>query len=152
MLFRTHVAISVLFILLLIPYVNNQIIFSVVFLIATFIPDIDTAYSKVGKYKIFRPLQFFVEHRGLIHSFTFLILLTLAFVFVYPVVALPLFLGFGIHLIFDSFTIDGIRPFYPYSRTISGKMKTGGKVELFIFFLTLILIIFVLLFKYTGIF
>ena len=152
MLIRTHIALSILVILLLLPFVNNPLLFSIVFLIATFIPDIDTTYSKLGKYKIFRPLQSFVEHRGLIHSFTFLILITLAFVFIYPVIALPFFLGFGIHLLFDSFTIDGIRPFYPYSKTISGKVKTGGKIELIVFFVILILIIITILFKYTTLF
>jgi len=152
MLIRTHLALSILAIILLLPYVNDKTIFIAVLLIATFLPDIDTSYSKLGKHRIFRPLQFFVSHRGLIHSFTFLILITLAFVFVYPVIALPLFLGYGLHLLFDSFTIEGIRPFYPLSKTVSGKIRTGGKVEIIIFVFLIFAILFTILLKYTSIF
>jgi membrane-bound metal-dependent hydrolase YbcI (DUF457 family) len=154
MLTRTHLAISLIAILLLVGYVNpeDRTIFIGITLLATLLPDVDTAYSKLGKYKIFRPLQIFVEHRGLIHSFTFLILVTFAFVFVYPVVSLPLFLGYSIHLFSDSFTIEGIRPFYPWSKTISWKIKTGGKTETVLFLIFLLCIIFLLLQRYTNVF
>jgi inner membrane protein len=152
MLIRTHLAVSILAIVLMLSYVTNKTIFIAVFLIATFIPDIDTAYSRLGKHKIFRPLQFFVEHRGIIHSFTFLILATIAFAFTYPIAALPFFAGYSLHLIADSFTIEGIKPFYPWSRTISGKIKTGGKTEFILFVILVIMIIFLIIFKYTNIF
>lgn len=152
MLIRTHLAVSILAIVLMLSYVTNKTVFIAVFLIATFIPDIDTAYSKLGKYKIFRPLQFFVEHRGIIHSFTFLILVTIAFAFIFPIAALPFFTGYSLHLIMDSFTIEGIKPFYPWSRTISGKIKTGGKTEFILFIILIILIIFLIILKYTNIF
>lgn len=136
MLIKTHLAIIVFFILLLISSVENKLVFISVALIATFIPDVDSKFSKLGQRKIFRPLQFFVKHRGILHSFIFLILITSFFVLFLPVVAFPLFLGYGIHLLADSFSREGIKPFYPFKKTSSGRIKTGGKTEtsIFVFF------------------
>lgn len=139
MLIRTHLAVTLMGILFLIDKVEAQYTFVIVALVATFIPDIDTAYSKLGKEKIFRPLQFFVRHRGFIHSFSFLFLVVLAFVLFWPVGALPFFLGYGLHLFLDSFSIEGIRPFYPYSKTSSGKIRTGGRVEIGLFLIFILI-------------
>jgi len=49
MLIKTHLAITLFFALLLIGYVNSPILFLVVALIATYIPDIDSKHSKIGK-------------------------------------------------------------------------------------------------------
>lgn len=136
MLIRTHLAIVIFFILLFISSVNDKLVFVLVTLIATFIPDVDSKFSKLGHHKIFRPLQLFVKHRGIIHSFIFLILITSLFALFLPVVAFPLFLGYGVHLLADSFTKEGIRPFYPFNKTSSGKLRTGGRTEtsIFVFF------------------
>lgn len=139
MLIRTHLAVTLLGILFFIENVEFQYIFVGVALVATFIPDIDTAYSKLGKEKIFRPLQFFVRHRGFIHSFSFLLLVILILILIYPIAALPFFLGYGLHIFLDAFTIEGIQPFYPYKKTTSGKIKTGGRLEISIF-LTFVLV------------
>ena len=137
MLIKTHLAIIVFFILLLISSVEDKLVFISVALIATFIPDVDSKFSKLGQRKIFRPLQFFVKHRGILHSFIFLILITSFFVLFLPVVAFPLFLGYGIHLLVDSFSKEGIKPFYPFRKPSSGKLKTGGRTEtsIFVFFI-----------------
>ena len=76
MLVRTHLAIGIFGILLLLPFVEGKLIFIIVTLIATLLPDIDSAYSTLGQKKMFMFLQFFVKHRGILHSFTFLTLLT----------------------------------------------------------------------------
>jgi len=80
MLIRTHIAITLFFILLFIGSVENEIVFVFVALLATLIPDVDSKNSTFGNKKIFRPLQFFIKHRGFVHSFTFLILITFIFV------------------------------------------------------------------------
>jgi membrane-bound metal-dependent hydrolase YbcI (DUF457 family) len=52
-------------------------------------------------------------------------------VFLFPVIALGFFLGYGLHLFADSFTKEGITPFYPFSRMkSSGGITTGGKPSL----------------------
>lgn len=140
MLIRTHLAITIFAMILLIPTVKYGMIFGFVALAATFIPDIDSRYSVLGRKRINRILQFFTKHRGITHSFLFLILLTLILLAIYPVVALGFFLGYGLHLFADSFTIEGISPFYPLVKAKSrGNVKSGGRTEVFIFVIFLIL-------------
>jgi inner membrane protein len=130
MLIRTHLAIIILAILFFITAVENKIIFVAMALIATFLPDIDSVYSSFGRYRIFRFFQIFVKHRGFFHSFTFLFLITLFFVLFFPVVSLGFFLGYALHLFADSFTIEGIKPFWPFSKKyIQGKIRTGKLFE-----------------------
>jgi len=138
MLIKTHLAIVIFLILFLLPVVENDFIFISIALIATFLPDIDSGFSTIGRYKTFKLLQVFVKHRGLLHSFTFLIAITIFFTLFLPKIALPFFLGWGTHLFVDSFTVDGIRPFYPSKKTISGKIRTGGKTE------SIVLVLFVM--------
>jgi membrane-bound metal-dependent hydrolase YbcI (DUF457 family) len=133
MMLRTHLAISAFFILLMIPYVNEPAIFSCVAVFSTILPDIDSRFSSIGRKTISRILQFFTKHRGVIHSFTFMMFLTLIFALFAPVIALPFFLGYALHLIADSFTPAGIRAFYPSKSMMKGKLKTGGKIEMMVF-------------------
>jgi inner membrane protein len=139
MLFRTHIAVAIFFILLFLSKVEHRISFVLILFAAAVIPDVDTRFSKVGKKKIFRLLQFFVKHRGLFHSFLFLIFITLILVLFVPVISLPFFLGYSSHLMMDSFTIEGVYPFYPLKKRIFGSIKTGGKNEIiFLIIITLI--------------
>ena len=133
MMTRTHLAIVAFAILDLIGYVENKLVFVTIALIATLIPDIDTEFSSLGKKRIFRSLQWFVKHRGLIHSFTFLILITILFTLFIPFLAFGFFVGYSLHLFADSFTIDGIQPFFPVKKKIAGKIRVGGIVEVSVF-------------------
>lgn len=133
MLIRTHLSITLFFILLFISQVQSKFVFVVVALISTFIPDIDSKFSAFGRKKLLRVFQFFIRHRGLFHSFSFLIIITLFFALFFPIVALPFFLGYGLHLFADSFNVMGIKPFYPYKKKSSGRIKTGGKSETIVF-------------------
>jgi inner membrane protein len=134
MLIKTHFAITIFGILLLISSVEHKVVFVIVALFATLLPDVDSRFSVMGRKGLNRILQFFTKHRGIIHSFTFLILVTLIFVFIFPVVALGFFLGYGLHLIADSFTSYGITPFAPFSKKKSeGFIVSGKKFEKFLF-------------------
>jgi len=152
MLIRTHLAITLCAILILISKVEHQVIFVIVALVATFLPDIDTAYSKLGKNKIFRPLQFFVKHRGIVHSFLLLILIALFFSMFFPTLALGFFLGYGLHLLTDSFTVTGIQPFYPLKEKISGRIKTGKRSEIMVFVFFILVDLFLLVGKFVNVF
>jgi len=138
MLRRTHLAVAFANAFYFIPYVNNKIVFLPVVLLATLLPDIDNAFSSVGGYKIFRPLQWIFSHRGVIHSYTLAIVLSVLIAFVYPVLAFPFFLGYSFHLFLDAFTVKGIMPFWPLKKRATGMITTGGKVENAIFFVVLI--------------
>ncbi len=133
MLIRTHLLITFFFILILFSSVENKAIFVVIALIATFIPDVDTKFSKLGKKKIFRPLQFFVNHRGFFHSLIFLGLILLIFSLFLPIIVIPFAVGYLSHLFADSLTIQGIKPFYPLKTRIKGIIKTGGRLEVIVF-------------------
>ena len=113
MLIRTHVAIAVFFLLLFLPSVSNKIVFSAMVLAATFLPDLDSAFSTIGKFKVSKIMQLFIKHRGILHSFTFCVVVSIAIAFFIPVVALGFFLGYSLHLLGDSFSIDGVRFFGP---------------------------------------
>ncbi|VVB82088.1 LexA-binding, inner membrane-associated putative hydrolase [uncultured archaeon] len=133
MLFRTHVVITLFFILLFFPNILNPLIFIPVAIFAAIIPDIDSPTSKIGHHLIFRPLNFFTKHRGIIHSFSFLFLISILIFFSYKEILIPFVFGYSLHLFLDAITIQGIIPFYPAKIKIRGRIKTGGIAEIFIF-------------------
>ena len=150
MLFRTHLAIGVFAIILFIPLVEDPIIFSIITLIASLIPDIDTAFSKVGKNVPAKLVQVFTEHRGVLHSLTFCFLITLVISFFLPKLAFGFFLGYGIHLAADSFTKMGITPFWPYSKVAKGLIPVGGVIERGVFFTFALVDLMFILVKLVG--
>ncbi|MFA4953162.1 MAG: metal-dependent hydrolase [Candidatus Pacearchaeota archaeon] len=152
MLLRTHFTITLFAVLILLSSVEHKISFVLMSFAATLIPDLDTPFSKVGNHLILRPFQFFVKHRGLIHSFTFLSLLTLFFVLFFPILALGFFLGYGLHLFADSFSVEGIQVLYPFKKKIFWRIRTGGKTEMSIFVVFLLANLFLILLEFSGFF
>ncbi len=137
MLIKTHLAITAFAVLAFISSAEHKLVFSLVAMASAFIPDIDSRFSVIGRPKIARILQFFTKHRGITHSFTFLLMASVPLALFFPVIALPFFLGYGLHLFADSLTKDGIIPFYPYRKKSSWIIRTGGRTEaaLFVFFI-----------------
>ncbi|MEK6919206.1 MAG: metal-dependent hydrolase [Nanoarchaeota archaeon] len=129
MLSRTHFVIGLLFVMIFLPSTSHPWIFSFAMIISSLIPDIDSPMSLFGKNKVFSPLQSLVNHRGLIHSLTLAFILSLLLSLIFPSAALGFFLGYSIHLLADSFTIEGVSPFWPLRGRISWKLKTGGYFE-----------------------
>jgi inner membrane protein len=120
--------------------VTGRIAFAVIMLIATLIPDMDSASSLINR-KI-RPFDmifnFLFKHRGALHSITFCIILTIILALFSQKLALPFFLGYAIHLLADSFTITGIRAFWPSKKEIKWIIRTGGLTEKIIFYLLIL--------------
>jgi inner membrane protein len=129
MLFKTHLALIIFFILLLYNSVDSKIIFVIIALIATVIPDLDTSNSKFGKHPIFRPIQFFVKHRGFFHTITFAFLISVVIAIFFPVASFGFFIGYSLHIVGDSFTKEGVQPFWPLKSRSYGIVNTGGKLE-----------------------
>ena len=152
MLVKTHITITLFFILLFISYVRSSILFLLVALFATYLPDIDSKNSKMGRLFFLRPFQWFASHRGFVHSFTFLILVTSGFVLFLPIVALPFFLGYSSHLVADSFTLDGIKPFFPFRKVSAGSIRTGGISETNIFTFFILADLFLIITNFSSIF
>jgi inner membrane protein len=138
MMMKTHLAIGVFLIAFLLPVINNKLIFCVVVLVASLLPDIDIANSYLGQKKIFRPLQWVVKHRGMIHSFTLCLIVSFMFAYYIPILTLPFFLGYSFHLLADSFTVEGIRPFWPLKKEVEGSIRVSGKREMLILIMILI--------------
>lgn len=144
MLLRTHLAITIFAIILFFPYVNYPLQLVFVALLATILPDIDSRYSKIGKRKFAKILQILSKHRGFFHSITFCLIISIILAFFLPILSFGFFLGYSLHLLADSFTKLGIRPFWPLKLEAKGSILTGGNVEKGIFF-TLCIIDFLLI-------
>ena len=149
---RTHFAITALALLLFLPhisYFSDKVVFILVAALATYIPDIDTENSKFGKYLGAGIVRFFTKHRGLFHSLTFCIAVSLVLALIFPIFALPFFLGYGLHILADSFTLEGVTPFWPSKKVSSWKIKTGSikETSVFVFFVILDLVVLVMVFK-----
>lgn len=138
MLKRTHLAVAFANAFYFLPYVNNKLVFLPAVLLSTLLPDIDNAFSSVGRHKLLRPLQWVFSHRGVIHSYTLAMAGSILLAFFYPLLAFPFFLGYSFHLFLDSFTVQGIAPFWPLKKRSEGRITTGGRVENAIFFVMLI--------------
>ena len=143
MMMRTHLALVILAIMLFLPSVSSGFVFIFTTLIATLLPDIDSGFSSIGKMKPGRFIQFFVRHRGIFHSFTLCIIVSALFAIILPIFAFPFFLGYSMHLLADSFTVEGIRPFWPLKAGSSWKLRTGSKLET-TFFICLVIIDFLI--------
>lgn len=129
MLLRTHVMLALLFVIIFFNHVGNKWVFAVMVLVVTVVPDLDSGFSSYGRHLIFRPLQFFVRHRGIIHSFTIAFILSVLIAVWWPVASFGFFLGYCVHLFADSFTKDGIYPFWPLKWKSNGVLKSGGRFE-----------------------
>ncbi len=129
MLLKTHLTFAVLAIILLVQHVQNPVIFIVMALIATVLPDIDSAFSTAGRNMVSKSLQMFVKHRGIIHSLTTGIIISIVFSIYWPVGSLGFFIGWAVHMLCDSFTKDGVQAFWPLKYRSNGILHTGGKIE-----------------------
>lgn len=140
MIFRTHFVFALSFYLILLPFLQEIFSFTISFFLATFLVDLDSKNSKLGKFFIFRPFQLFFKHRGSFHSLFIGFIISMV---VYPFnlhFSLGFLLGFSLHLLLDCLTIGGVRLFWPFfNLKISGFLKSGGLFEEILFVLLLIL-------------
>lgn len=149
MFLRTHLMMTLFFFLLFFQYIPNFILFLPIALFATIIPDIDNKFSRIGHYKLSRIFNFFVKHRGITHSFTFLFIISFFIFLFFKEILFAFVFGYSSHLLADSLTISGIMPFYPLKKKLKGKIKTGGIIENLIFailFLGNLFLVFILIY------
>ncbi|MCK5149676.1 metal-dependent hydrolase [Candidatus Pacearchaeota archaeon] len=146
MLNRTHLAIAIFVSLLLMNYFDFSYVFVLGILIATFIPDLDSYNSKFGKRFISRVLTSFSKHRGIMHSLFFALIFGGILFWLTGEFGLGFFIGYFLHLVVDCFTKQGIKMFWPFEFKIKGFIKSGGRIESFVF-LSFILLDFFLLFS-----
>ena len=135
MIIATHLIITAFFALLFAGDFSSKefIIFIAVALFSTYLPDIDSKFSSIGKIAVFRPFQWFVRHRSLTHSAVFLSAVCFILQLIHPFLTAPFALGYGLHILADGFTKHGVRVFYPLNWKLRGVVKTGGLAEALIF-------------------
>ncbi len=114
---------------ILLPHINEKFLFIPIILVASILPDLDSGFSNIGKNFIFKPVQMVSVHRGMFHSLTICAIAAIFLSFALPSTAFPFFLGYSFHLLADSFTPNGIKPFWPLKTKVEGKITTGGRIE-----------------------
>ena len=130
---KTHIAVGVFFMLIFLSNVVHVASYVIIFLIATILPNIDSFLSGKNHF-ILKPLSLFFKPRGFMHSFTFCFAVTFLLTWLFPVYSFPFFLGYGMHLLLDAWTTEGIRPFWPFKSVSKGKLATGGSLESILFY------------------
>ena len=138
MQWKTHLAIGLAVALFFAPHVTEPILFVPIVLFSSLFPDVDSGFSYIGKNPFAKPVQMTTSHRGIVHSYTFCAALSILIAFLFPVAALPFFLGYSFHLFADAFTVQGIRPFWPFKGISKGFIKSGGITDKVIFYTLLI--------------
>ncbi len=151
MLFKTHLMFGIFILALLYTLfpslfssynLFSQIIFCVILLTSTSLPDIDTKDSKISRKIPILPslISLFTIHRGIIHSIYPIILIS---AILYPYSSfytLAFIIGYLSHLVLDALTIQGVNFLHPFAQFhLKGFIKTGSILEL-ILFITLIAI------------
>jgi membrane-bound metal-dependent hydrolase YbcI (DUF457 family) len=139
MLFKTHLTLGIFASLFFLPHVVYKLTFIPVVILASLLPDIGQLVPGLRSISLSRLARPAIGPRGFLHSFTFCFAVTLLFTWYSPILALPFFLGFGVHLIADSITVEGICPFWPFGTVSEGRFKIGGPTE-HAFFLSMCLI------------
>ena len=140
MMFKTHLMFGILLSIFFAKAFAVEHIFLFVLVGAFFaiFPDIDFHKSKIGqKTKPFSwMINFFLGHRGLIHSlllaFAFFLLFVVLFGETYGAAVL---IGYFSHIFLDSFTKKGTRPLWPLTTRLSGILKGNSIIDYFLFFL-----------------
>ncbi len=150
MMYKTHVAFGILLGLLAFDYFNvDKYAFFAAVIFGSIFVDIDEAGSFIGRrtWPISNMIAYIFGHRGLFHSiFLAALIFFVLYHFGYAAIAFGFLIGYLSHLAADTLTIDGVRLFYPFSRTaIRGFITTNGLMETIFFILVLFAIGYILI-------
>lgn len=151
MQFKTHIAFSFLVAIFSIDFlkIKNQILFVIVLLFFSILPDLDEYSSKVSK-KL-RPFSYITNllfsHRGILHSiFMPLALFLVLFSISQRIIGTAVLIGYMSHLILDALTIKGVRPLFPLiNKSIKGFVKVNSILDTLLFYVLLISIVYTLI-------
>ena len=141
-MFKTHAIFGLFLALLTFNYFNlNRYLFISITFISAIALDIDEENSYIG-YRT-KPLSNIIniifKHRGFIHSFLFISILSFIIWLYFGNYFIPFLIGTISHLFLDSLTPMGIKAFYPFNFKIRGIFKTSGLIDHLLFFGIIIL-------------
>ena len=135
MINKTNLALGIGIALYFLPHVSNKFIFFPIVLIACLIPDIQ--YLLPGKKVIYADRTGIFKK--ILQTYLTPIIISAIFAFYYPIFALPFFLGYSFTLTLNSFSKEGIHPFWPISKKkTDGKITSGGKIDSALFYIFLL--------------
>lgn len=143
MMGRTHLSIGVLLLFALDRYTEfvggNELLASILILVAAILPDIDHSSSIVGRK--FRFVSWAFRHRGFFHSLFAMVFFTvlIQLLFFERSMSIVFMLGYASHLFADSITKEGTTLFYPRKMKIKGPLVVGSFAET-LFFLGLVVL------------
>ena len=146
MMYRTHIAFSVLIGLISLEFfdVENKLLYFALVIISSMFVDIDLPKSKIGS-KV-KPISWLLElllgHRGLLHSLYPVIFLYVLFFHILDLnlIGLAVVVGYLSHIFIDLFNKEGITLFPPFKLTfVRGFIRVGGIIE-YVIFVTLVII------------
>ena len=134
MLFYTHVVIGIILFLSFghLFAEANVVIFLLVVLLGSLLPDIDENGSKINQWSgiIGRIVSFFTKHRGVSHSIFFSALLFFIVKWFFGIYSWAFLIGYLGHIFADGITPMGVHIFYPFSNfKIKGPIKVGSFAE-----------------------
>ena len=146
MLFHTHLMFGVVTFILLSPIFSggNEIIFLLLVLIGSVLPDIDDGHSKIKKASgiIGSIISFMFKHRGILHSLAMVVILFIVMSLWNTYYAWGLCIGYLSHLFSDALTPMGIKFLYPFaSWKLRGPIRVGSLGEWVVLFGLVILVI-----------
>ncbi len=135
MLSVTHVAFAVLISLILLKsgFPLSAALFC---LMGSLVPDIDSPFSSLGRN--FRPFSWFFRHRGFFHTIFPGLVFSVLFLPFGVINAASFLAGFISHLLLDSLTRKGVRPFL-FGKRFKGPLSSGGVVEMLLLIILLLL-------------
>lgn len=136
MLFRTHFAVGLFTGFLAFFALNNSILAFLTATFASILPDIDSTSSVLGNRFWLKPMHWIIKHRGIFHSLTFCVALSYPIALFHPTIAFAFFIGYASHLLIDSFTVEGVVPFWPLGYKTEGIITTGGKIDSGLFWIS----------------
>jgi membrane-bound metal-dependent hydrolase YbcI (DUF457 family) len=136
MMTKTNLALGFGIALYFLPHISEKLIFFSVLLASSILPDLGTIISSGNKknFAFQTPKTIY----KISHSYTLCIPIALALAFFYPIIALPFFLGYSFHLALESFTTEGIQPFWPYKKKSTGPISPRGKIDQVVFYMIII--------------
>lgn len=125
---RIHFLIGAFMALYFLPVVVHKVVFFPMVLLASFIPDLDAVIFPKKDWRVLQPLKN-PTYKDFMHSYTVCLFLSIVVALLYPILALPFFIGYSTHLFFDSLTVIGICPFWPFKSRVNWVISPGGKIE-----------------------
>ena len=146
-MFYTHILLGIIVFILAKDYFHaaNNLIFFLILLLGSILPDIDERHSKVNRWSGFigQITTFFAKHRGFFHSLLFFIILFFLIAHYWNInYAWALMLGYLAHIMGDGITRMGVQIFYPFSDfKFKGPVKVGGMLEILIMIILVVLIV-----------